>query len=218
MEKGQVDCGVFQEKKLTKVVYTREDSGFWIMLAEAPSAHRSGGAIFYHEAEHFAIEELRLHGPNSISFQLVTGRCWWHVIGGYIAPSDALTIENVDVVIRYQPYKAKLLVLIDLNANLSDPEGTLRGESIVDKLAAAGIMDMGLYFFLWGKPWFKDRCMWSMRRDGQEVRSWTDYIVRKYHRQFEDMAVQNPRHNLSHYMVPGCLRGEPTKELMNYLY
>ena len=58
----------FQEIKLTKGVYTRETSGFCVIVTEAPSAHRSGIAIFYCKAE------LRLHGPNVISFHLVMGR------------------------------------------------------------------------------------------------------------------------------------------------
>ena len=50
-----------------------EASGFWVMATEVPSAHCGGVAIFYREAEHFAIEELRLHGPNVIIFQMVMG-------------------------------------------------------------------------------------------------------------------------------------------------
>ena len=79
MEQGRVDCGVLQETKLTKGVYTREASGFWVMATEAPSDHRGSVAFFYGEAEHFAIKELCLHGPNVIIFQLVTGRRQWHV-------------------------------------------------------------------------------------------------------------------------------------------
>ena len=47
MEQGKVDCGVFQETKLTKIFYTQEASGFWVTATEAPSAHRGGFIIFY---------------------------------------------------------------------------------------------------------------------------------------------------------------------------
>ena len=100
MEQGQVDCGVFQETKLTKTFYTREASGFWVTATEAPSAHRGGIIFFYRKAEHFTVEELHLHGPNVITFQLVTGRRRWNVVGCYIASSDASAIEDVDVAIR----------------------------------------------------------------------------------------------------------------------
>ena len=100
MELGQVDCGVFQQTKLTKIFYTRKASGFWVTETEARSAHRGGIVIFYPMAEHFAVEELRLHGLNVITFQLVMGRQRWHVVGCYIASSDALTIEDVNFSIR----------------------------------------------------------------------------------------------------------------------
>ena len=56
-----------------------------------------------------------------------------------------------------------------------------------------------------------------MRRDGQEVRYRTEYILKKYHRLFQGVAIRDLQHNLDHYMVLGCLRGEPTKDLTDYL-
>ena len=53
-------------------------------------------------------------------------------MGCYISPSDASTIEDVAVTIRYQPYGAKLLVAGDLNANLLELEGTPQAEAIAD--------------------------------------------------------------------------------------
>ena len=45
---------------------------------------------------------------------------------------------------------------VNLNANLEEPEGTLRGESVADKLTEAGLGDMGLRFLPWLKPWLQD--------------------------------------------------------------
>ena len=78
----------------------RKASGFFVMTTEALSAHRGSVAIFYREAEQFTIKELRLNGSNVISFHLVTGRRRWNIIGCFIAPSDALTIEYVAATIR----------------------------------------------------------------------------------------------------------------------
>ena len=78
----------------------QEASGFQVMTIEAPSAQRSRVAIFYRNAEHFAIEDFHFHRPNIISFQLVTGRRRWHVLGCYIAPSNASTTESVTAIIR----------------------------------------------------------------------------------------------------------------------
>ena len=74
MAQVQVDCGMFQETKLTCTVYKQESRGFRVTATAAPSAHCSNFAIFYHEAKHFAIKEIRLHGLNLISLQMVTGR------------------------------------------------------------------------------------------------------------------------------------------------
>ena len=62
----------------------------------SPWQHRD----FYREAEHFVVKELCLHDLNIISFHLVTGRRWWHVVGCYLAPSDTSTIEDVASAIR----------------------------------------------------------------------------------------------------------------------
>ena len=94
------------------------------METEATSAHRGGVSIFYHKAEHFAIEELHLHGPNIISFQMVTGRQRWHVVRCYISPSNASAIEDVSVAMRDVPFGADLMVAGNLNYNLAEPEGT----------------------------------------------------------------------------------------------
>ena len=90
----------FPGEKSYKGVYTQEVSGFQVMATEALSAHHRGVAIFYRKAENFAIKELRLHGPNVISFQLVKGQRRWHVVGCSIPPSNALTIEYVAATIR----------------------------------------------------------------------------------------------------------------------
>ena len=173
------------------------------MVIEATSAHHGSVAIFYREVEHFAIEELRLHGRNGISFQLVTGRRQWHVMGCYISPRNASTVEDFAVAIRDQPYGAELLVVGNLNTSLAEPEGTPQGESIMDKLTAAGLMDTGLNFLPWRKPWLQDRCTWSMRRDVLEVQSWIYYVLGTDSRLFQDMAIRDHQHHSDHYMVLG---------------
>ena len=75
---------------------------------------------------------------------MVTGRRRWHIVGCYIASSNASTIEDVIADIRAWPYWYKLLAARDLNANLEELEETPRAEAIADKLAAAGMMDVGL--------------------------------------------------------------------------
>ena len=45
-----------------------DSSGFWVTETEAPIDRCVSGAVFYREAEHFAIEELHIHSLNVISF------------------------------------------------------------------------------------------------------------------------------------------------------
>ena len=78
----------------------------------------------------------------------------------------------------------------NLNANLADPEGIPRGEAIAYKLAAAGLLDMGLQFLLRGNTWLQDRCKWSIQRYGLKVRNRTDYILGTNPRLFQDVAVR----------------------------
>ena len=84
---------------------------------------------------------------------MVTGRRMWHVVGCYISPINTSTIYNVTASIRDRTYGDKLMVAGNLNANLSESEGTPQGKSIVDELAAAGIVDMGLHLIPQHKPW-----------------------------------------------------------------
>ena len=132
-----------------------------------------GVAVFYRKAKNFANEELRLHSPTIISFQLVTGRRRWNIVECYIACSDASTTEDVVSAIMYQTYEAELLIAGNLNTKLEDPEVTPRAEAIADELMASGLMDMGLHFLPRRKMWLKDMCTWRMQWDRQEVWSQT---------------------------------------------
>ena len=97
-----------------------------------------------------------------------------HIVGLYISPSDASTIEYVAAAIRAWPCEAEILVAGDLNVNLAELEGTPRGEAITDELGEAGLVDMVLHFLPQHKPWLQDRCTSITRRDGREIRYRTD--------------------------------------------
>ena len=56
-----------------------------------------------------------------------------------------------------------------------------------------------------------------MIREGREVRSRTDYILGTDCLLFGNVSVQDPRHNLDHYMVLGCLHRASLKEHARYL-
>ena len=120
---------------------------------EAPSAHHGGVANFYRKAEHFSIEELCLHDPNTTRFQLVTGQWRWYIVECYIYHNDESTIDDVAAATRDQSYRDNLLLAGEFNINLADLEVTPWLEAISDELAAAGLMDMRLHFLPQSDLW-----------------------------------------------------------------
>ena len=49
------------------------------------------------------MEEVRKYGPNVLSFEVVSGRRRWYIVGCYIAPDNAQTIERVVTALGDQP-------------------------------------------------------------------------------------------------------------------
>ena len=110
MAQANIDLGILQETKCTDIVYTRASAGYRVVATDAPSRHRGRIALFYREGADFAVEEVRPYGPNVISFEVVTGRRLWYIIGCYLAPDDARTIERVITALGDQPRGTALIV------------------------------------------------------------------------------------------------------------
>ena len=72
--------------------------------------HRGGVALFYRPSTLFAVEAVREYGPNVFSFEVATGVWRWYIIGCYLAPDDARTIERVVTAMGNQPRGTALLV------------------------------------------------------------------------------------------------------------
>ena len=217
VSQANMDMGILQETKLPDGIYTRGSAGYSVLATDAPSRHRGGVAIFYRPAPHFAVEAVRKFRPNVISFQLATGARRCYIVGCYLAPDDTLTIERVVEALRELPKGAELLVAGDLNANLTGPEGDRRAEDIAATIATEGLKDMAQHFLWQERRWCRDRRTWGMLWNGREVRSRTDYILGTDRRLFRNVAVRDPRHNLEHYMVQGCLPSAPLTEHKRYL-
>ena len=166
-----------------------------IVATDAPSQHCSGVALFYWPAPHFAVEAIQKFGFNVAVFQLDMEERPWNIVVCYLAPDDTLTIKSVLAAINELPRGAKLMVVGDLNTNLSEPEGDRRVEEILATLATDGIHDMSGHFLPRWHSWLRDRRTWIIIRAGREVRSRTDYIMMMDHRLFWNESVRDPRHN-----------------------
>ena len=88
---------------------------------------------------------MRPYGPNIISFEVVTGRRRWYIIGCYLAPDKAWTIEQVVTAMGDQPRGTALIVAGDLNTDLGDTECDGRGTEISAAIPEAGLEDMAAH-------------------------------------------------------------------------
>ena len=64
-------------------------------------------------------------------------------------------------------------------------------------------------------PWNQEKGMWTMFGIDREVRSRKDYILETDRCIFRNMSVLEPRHNLDHYLILGCLRSATLREHEN---
>ena len=123
MYQANMNLGVLQETKLKKCIYTRDSSSYKVVATDAPITHSVGVAIFYRTADHFSVEVFQSHRANVVSFQLVSGDRWWFIMGCYMAPDDASTIEDSVAAISKRPWGVVLLVVYNFNTNLAALEG-----------------------------------------------------------------------------------------------
>ena len=89
-----VSIGILQETKLTKGIYTRLYGKYSVIATDANSVFCGGVAFFWRDNNLFEVEEVTKHGPNVITFWLVTGRDQFSIMGSYIPPSDLDTLEE----------------------------------------------------------------------------------------------------------------------------
>ena len=72
MSQANMDLGIFQEKKCTDGIYTRESAGYRVVATDALIRHRGGVALFYRPLPLFEVETARDYGPNALSFEVAT--------------------------------------------------------------------------------------------------------------------------------------------------
>ena len=91
-----------------------------MVATRATSPHQGGIALCYQDSKYWQVELVQRHGPNVISFELVTGRQRYPVVGAYIPPADISTIEYVERALgRFQNSRRQPLLLGDLNVDLA---------------------------------------------------------------------------------------------------
>ena len=168
MSQANMDLGIFQEKKCTDGVYTRESAGYRVVATDAPSQHRGGVALFYRPSALFEVEAVQEYGPNDLSFEVAKKARRWYIIGFYLAPDDAEKIERVVTALGDRPRGTALIVAGDLNTDLGDTENDSRGLKITAAMMETGVEDMRVHFLPRKRKWGRERRTWSMVRKGPE--------------------------------------------------
>ena len=210
MYRANMDLGIFQETTCTDGIYTCESAGYRIVTTDAPIRHRGGVALFYRPSPIFEVEAVKQYRPNVMSFKLATGARRWYIIGCYLAPDNTSTIERVVAALKDRPKGTALVVSGDLNTALEDPE-------IAAAMTAAGVEYITAHFLPQRRRWGQERRTWSMVREGKVVWSRTDYLLGTERSIFRNLSVWDPRHNINHFMVVGCLRSAPEREHTRYM-
>ena len=73
MDSLGVDISILQETKLAKGIHTRRYRNHSVTATNANSVSQGGVTLFWRETDLFEVEKVVKHGPNVITFQLVTG-------------------------------------------------------------------------------------------------------------------------------------------------
>ena len=186
--------------------------GFCIVSLDTPSHQCRGMALFYKGSPRFMSESHQQHGPNVISFNLVTGGRYWNMVGCCLMPRDASTLESISVAIGHRTRGSEILVASNFNIDLESPDGNKCNKAIVEAIAIDGIEDMAEHYLPCNLPWKSYRWTCIIIHHGQEVRSQMDYILGTDRHLFLNVSVRDPRHNTEHYMVLGCLHGVTLRE------
>jgi hypothetical protein len=118
----EVDCGVFTETKITDDIYMRFSSGYNVFASNAVSIRQGKIALFWRDNDLYEIEESKIRGPNVLSFELVTGKTRFYIVGAYLPPSDPGTaLMHVERAWKECPNGCEPILLGDLNANILFP-------------------------------------------------------------------------------------------------
>jgi exonuclease III len=89
MHQMRVDLGILTETKIDNDMYTRDCCGYTVFATHAKSQFQGGVALFYQTTNScWCVEGEMAHGPNVISFVLVSGDRRWNILGVYIPPSE----------------------------------------------------------------------------------------------------------------------------------
>ena len=159
-----VDLGILLETKVTDGIYTQNLSGYSITALNAPSAHQGGIALFWQPNKSYEVENWRIHGPNMLTFVLVTESQQFFAVGCYIPPIHLGTLVMIKQAWNECPHGHTPILLGDLNINLRSPRDE-RDEKIAKVVEVVmGLTYLSQHFRQRSRSSVQGRWTWRMRR------------------------------------------------------
>jgi exonuclease III len=214
LDQMNVDFCLLQETKLSDDRYTKFSSGYRVFATKATNPFQGGVALVYRQSPYWQIESERVHSPNVISFELVTGCRRTLVIGAYIPPGDRNAIEFIEQAAQRCP-NLPIMLMGDLNVDLLNLRDT-RDANLAAMVATLGLLDILEHFYM--RSGFGHCNTWFQTREHSMISSRCDYILSSDRCLFRNMQLKKPRLFTSdHYLILGEFLSEPLRENRRYL-
>lgn len=207
LQQMNIDVAILTETKITKK--DSPNSVEWeydIISTEAKSNSIGGVALCVRQSPWFHTEGTKLHGPNVISTQIVTGRKRWFLIGAYIPPSetDHSTVNHINEAASMAEQQGLQMILIgDFNIDLNLEDNNW--DNYNDRQMATWTLATQLKLVDLGKrykqPKGRGDWTWYQRREGRFISKKLDYALVSETKDFKYHKVKVPRMDTDHRMI-----------------
>jgi exonuclease III len=201
MSDMNMDFAILTETKLQDGIHAKYYQGYEIEATNAKSKHQGGVALIWKEGASHGIESIRHHGPDVLSFELVTGSFRWLVIGAYISPNlDGKEECNYILQARNQRPRLPIIISGDLNVDLEKDNQDERSQRISNCLSIIGVEDMSKHYRR--RHRFFDGMTWRQYRELTWIKSRCDYVLSDNIQKFQSVRIADPRrYDSDHYAV-----------------
>ncbi len=203
-------------------IYTQFSLGDNVFTSNSVSVRQGGIAFFWRDNDLYEIKESKIRGPNVLSFDLLTGKKRFYVVGAYLPPSDpGTTLLHVKQAWKECPNGCKPILLGNLNANTNilfprDERQDVIAE-MCDSMTLVSMADQFRQCYWHGSR--GTRWTWQMRRGGRFISSTCDYLLVQgpYRKRFQCVRLVNPCHHYSdHHAIVARLYSGSAGEMKTY--
>ena len=194
-------------------------------MNQVVSASQGGVALVWDKDHNgFEVEKVKIRHPNMLTFELITGKQRFHVVGCYLPPSSLELLEPVIDALQDAPAGVKVSTMIwgDLNANLDAPISE-RDDVVTDVVDSKDLTDVSRHFAVRRSRRRGDtkggRWTWTQEKEGRTLSSKVDYLLYRKadKRRFWRVGARWSEHlNTDHCAVVAIFRGGREGDLKRY--